>query len=90
MFLDKALFSDRGLVQSAVLAPMRLKEWHVAGVSFSLCLLAIFISRGSLHAPMTVLANGVAVPAEVGFSVRQARHVSANVQQYRRGAILPC
>ena len=42
-------------------------ERHVcsAGVSFGACLAVIFLSMGTLHAPMTLLANGLSVPFEV-------------------------
>ena len=40
-----------------------------AGVSFGMCLAVLFLSFGMLHAPMTLLANGLSVPFEVRSAV---------------------
>ena len=56
-----------------IAADEALAEYHqnstiLAGVSAALCILACFLFRSCLHAPMALLFNFVAVPLEVSQS----------------------
>ena len=55
-----------------------------------MCLLAIFISFGTLHAPMTILANGVAVPFEVRHSCAGPRGPCSPVPALQSSAAAWC